>query len=145
MTKEETINYDLFNKFNNNHIVDSIIGKGEFFIADYTYRSHHDSLLVLNQLSIWAKRNNKTHELLNYIKKSFTELKNEKDVYGLVQLLNSIYTIFHFKIGSYEKVLNFEELLEEVSNFIDQNPIKDDEIKRIFDSICRDKEKDLKS
>ena len=70
MTKEETINYDLFNKFNNNHIVDSIIGKGEFFIADYTYRSHHDSLLVLNQLSIWAKRNNKTHELLNYIKKS---------------------------------------------------------------------------
>lgn len=48
------MNSQILNWFNQGKIKEVLLGEGEFFIPDHTYRSHHDGLLVIYQLFEWV-------------------------------------------------------------------------------------------
>ena len=45
--------------FDEGRALDVLVGDGEFFTPDHTWRDHHDTTLVLGQLAHWAETKNK--------------------------------------------------------------------------------------
>lgn len=98
------INERLFRWFEQGKVKDALLGKGDFFIPDHTYRSHHDSLLIINQLFQWVDSKEKKrlvnkvfYEVVDFLleenaKEAFRLIltycivKNRKDVFLLDEL-----------------------------------------------------------
>lgn len=67
-------NSELFKFFDQGKIKESIIGKRNFFIPGITFREHHDRLLVLRQLSLWAENSKKIEDASLSVESAIDEL-----------------------------------------------------------------------
>jgi hypothetical protein len=52
---EPVINRRLWTAFERRLAVEALIGDGDFFVPNVTYREHHNRPLALRQLAIWAQ------------------------------------------------------------------------------------------
>jgi hypothetical protein len=135
------MNYELAELFNKGLIKEAIIGKGEFFSPNITWRSHHDYSYILSQLKEWAERNNKLDKLEFYLKDTFMELVKNDDARGIVMVLFFLQSVSEKKVYEIYKTFNFEEISDLIAPCLNKNSqhlVSDEEARSGIVAICKE-------
>lgn len=67
-------------RFNEGLIVDSLLGGGDFFIPDNTFKDRHDDLLVMLWLTEWADNEQKKYKISFAIDKILCDFVEKNDI-----------------------------------------------------------------
>ena len=68
---------------------EALLGQGDFFIADHTYRSEHDLVLVMNTLLHWTKQHDALSQTSDNLTAICQELANKADFMVLRDIILS--------------------------------------------------------
>ena len=122
-------------------IREALLGKGDFFLADHTYRSYHDILLVIYVLICWAVDTFKVEETSEKFEKILLSL-SVSDPWKCADVLLA-YTI---KAKGLKNGLpcNFSKIFNSLANHLPSAKQKDENLERTANGTLKNIQKRFK-
>ncbi len=74
------MNPQVYSWLDGGRIVEALLGRGAYFIADHTYRTEHDRVLVLGQMLQWAAERDRVQDAADAFVEALREIAETGDV-----------------------------------------------------------------
>jgi len=125
------INERIFNWFNRGKVQEALLGEGEYFIPDPTYRHEHNSLLVIRQLSKWVDDSSKKAIANDVFLECITDFLSSKRLSSAFGLTLAYFIV---KEGGYTLPVNEHKLVSIIKIAINKEAItivKDEKLRTL--------------